>query len=93
MRSILTIAATGWGLMMSFAPLLQARIVIQRRDSSGTSIAWMAVLLVGFILWLCYGAAIGNLPLILTNVVSCVACTVTLGVILRFRREKGTAET
>jgi MtN3 and saliva related transmembrane protein len=78
--------------MMSVAPLLQARIVIKRRDSSGISIAWMAVLLVGFMLWLCYGTAIGNLPLILTNVVSCVACTVTLGVVLRFRGEKAADE-
>jgi MtN3 and saliva related transmembrane protein len=90
MGSILAVAATGWGLMMSLAPLLQARIVIQRRDSSGTSIAWMIVLLVGFILWLCYGVAIGNMPLILTNVVSCTACTVTLAVVLRFRGEKAT---
>ncbi len=90
MGSILAVAATGWGLLMSLAPLLQARIVVRRRDSSGTSIAWMIVLLIGFILWLCYGAAIGNMPLILTNVVSCTACTGTLAVVLRFRRGKTT---
>ncbi len=50
----------------------------------------MIVLLVGFISWLCYGVAIGNMPLILTNVVSCTACTVTLAVVMRFRGEKAT---
>ena len=85
----LALLATGWGLIMSLAPLLQARIVIRRRDSSGTSIAWMIVLLIGFILWLCYGgAAIGNMPLIVTNIVSCTACTATLAVVLRFRGKK-----
>jgi uncharacterized protein with PQ loop repeat len=50
----------------------------------------MIVLLVGFILWLYYGVAISNMPLIVTNVVSCTACTVTLAVVLRFREEKAT---
>jgi len=86
MQSVLAVAATGWGLLMSLAPLLQVRVILRRRDSSGVSTAWIAVLLAGFILWLCYGAAIGNLPLIVTNVVSCVACAVTLTVVLRFRK-------
>lgn len=86
MQSILAVAATSWGLLMSLAPLLQVRVILQQRDSSGVSIAWVTVLLAGFILWLCYGAAIGNLPLILTNVISCAACTVTLTVVLWFRK-------
>jgi len=85
MRSILAVAATSWGLLMSLAPLLQVRVIVRRRDSSGVSIAWIAILLCGFLLWLCYGVAIGNLPLIVTNVVSCTASAVTLTAILRFR--------
>jgi len=90
MGTILAVAATSWGLMTSLAPLLQVRVIFRQRDSSGTSIGWITVLLVGFILWLCYGAAIGNLPLILTNIVSCTVCTVTLLVVLRFRRDQAT---
>jgi MtN3 and saliva related transmembrane protein len=86
MRSILAVAATSWGLLMALAPLLQVRVIVRRRDSSGVSIAWIAILLCGFLLWLCYGAAIGNLPLILTNVVSCTASAVTIAVVLRFRK-------
>jgi MtN3 and saliva related transmembrane protein len=86
MQSILAVAATGWGLLMSLAPLLQVRVILRQRDSSGVSIAWITVLLAGFTLWLSYGAAIGNLPLIVTNAVSCAACTVTLTVVLRYRK-------
>lgn len=70
---------------MAVAPLLQVRLILRQRDSAGVSAAWPAVLLVGFILWLSYGVVLGNLPLILTNCVSCAASALTLGVILRFR--------
>jgi MtN3 and saliva related transmembrane protein len=86
MQSILAVAATSWGLLMSLAPLLQVRVIVRQRDSSAISISWLTILLTGFILWLCYGAAIDSLPLVLTNVVSCVACTTTLAVVLRFRK-------
>lgn len=90
MQSVLAVAATSWGLLMSVAPLLQVRVILRQRDSSGVSIAWITVLLTGFVLWFCYGAAIGNLPLIATNVVSCAACAVTLTVVLRFRKDTTT---
>jgi MtN3 and saliva related transmembrane protein len=86
MRSILAVTATSWGLLMSLAPLLQVRVILRQRDSTGVSITWIAILLTGFILWLCYGAAIGNLPIIVTNVVSCAVCAVTLAVVLLFRK-------
>jgi MtN3 and saliva related transmembrane protein len=77
MRSVLAFTATGWGLLMSLAPLLQIRVIVRLRDSSGISIAWITVLFAGFILWLCYGAAIGNMPLIVTNAVSSAASAAT----------------
>lgn len=88
MRSALAFMATGWGLLMSLAPLLQIRVIVRRRDSSGISIAWITVLFTGFILWLCYGAVIGNMPLIVTNAVSSVASAATLAAILRFRKAR-----
>ncbi len=86
MRSALAWAATSWGLVMSLAPLLQVRVVVRRRDSTGVSIAWPAVLLVGFLIWLLYGLVIGDVPLIVTNTVSGLVCLVTVVVLLRFRR-------
>ena len=71
MLSVLAWATTCWGLVMSLSPLLQVRVVIRRRDSTGASIAWPAVLLVGFVLWLLYGLVIGNVPLIVTTPCPC----------------------
>ncbi len=70
---------------MSLSPLLQVRVVVRRRDSAGVSIAWPAVLLIGFVLWLLYGLVIGNVPLIVTNTVSGLVCLLTVVVLLRYR--------
>jgi MtN3 and saliva related transmembrane protein len=85
MGSSLAILATGWGLVMSLSPLLQVRVVLQRRSSKEVSIGWIVVLLIGFVLWGAYGLSIRNLPLVLTNIVSCTVCAFTLTVVLRFR--------
>ena len=90
MRSALAWAATSWGLVMSLAPLLQVRVVLRRRDSTGVSIAWPVVLLVGFLIWLLYGLVIGDVPLIVTNTVSGLVCLLTVVVLLRFRRRPET---
>jgi uncharacterized protein with PQ loop repeat len=70
---------------MSLAPLLQVRVVVRRRNSAGASIAWPAVLLVGFGLWLIYGLVIRNLPLIITNTVSLLICILTVAVLVHYR--------
>src|SRR5689334_907273 len=91
MRFALVWATTCWGLVMALAPLLQVRVVVRRRDSAGASVAWPAVLLVGFVLWLLYGLTLGNMPLILTNTVATLVCLTTVVVLLRFRPERVTA--
>lgn len=52
---------------MALAPLLQLRVIVRERDSSGTSKSWIAILLVGFALWLAYGIVTGSVPLIVAN--------------------------
>ncbi len=88
MRSALALVTTCWGILMSLAPLLQVRIVLRRRDSTGVSLGWPAVLLVGFILWLAYGITIRDLPLIATNCVATLICALTLAVLIRYRRPR-----
>lgn len=85
MRIYLAAVTTSWGLLMSLAPLLQVRVVVRRRSSAGVSIGWIAVLLIGFILWLCYGAVTDDWPLVITNSVACAVGGVTLTVILLYR--------
>ncbi len=85
MHTFLAAAATSWGLVMGLAPLLQARVVIRRRSSAGVSTGWIGILLVGFIVWLCYGAVDDNWPLIISNSVALTVDAATLGVVLLYR--------
>jgi uncharacterized protein with PQ loop repeat len=57
---------------MSLAPLLQVRVIVRERDSRGTSLGWVLILLVGFVLWLAYGVVNRDLPITITNVVAVV---------------------
>ena len=85
MRTVIAVVATGWGLVMALAPLLQARIVWRTRDSSRLSLTWLIVLLVGFALWFLYGMSIGSVPIMISNIVSLIAVVITISIALRFR--------
>lgn len=77
--------ATIYGVLMSLAPLLQARKIWLRRSSADVSTLYMVVLLVGFSLYLLYGLSISNRLLIVTNIVSIVATATTLVIAISFR--------
>jgi uncharacterized protein with PQ loop repeat len=79
------IAAGVYGVMMSLAPILQARRMRQRRSSDDVSIVYLVVLEVGFVLFLSYGLSIGNRVLIVTNTVSIAATSLTLVVAALYR--------
>jgi MtN3 and saliva related transmembrane protein len=83
--SVLAFAAASCGVAMGLSPLLQLRRVAVRRSSADVSVAYLAVLFVGFVLWLSYGVAIGNVPLIVSNVVALMTNVLTIGAVLRFR--------
>lgn len=80
------IVAGVYGVLMSLAPILQARRMRQRRSSADVSIVYLVVLVVGFSLYLAYGLSIGNRVLIVTNVVSIVATSLTLALAAQYRR-------
>jgi MtN3 and saliva related transmembrane protein len=83
--TVLAVAAASCGIAMGLSPLLQLRRVAVRRSSADVSIAYLAVLFVGFVLWLSYGVAIGNTPLIVSNIVALTTNVLTIAVVLRFR--------
>lgn len=85
------VVATVYGVFMSLAPFLQARRMWQRRSSDDVSMTYLAVLLVGFVLYLTYGISITNRLLIVTNVVSVAATSATLAVAIRLRSSAGVA--
>jgi uncharacterized protein with PQ loop repeat len=74
----LGIAAASWAVLMALSPILQIREIMRRESSEGISIGYFAVLLVGFGLWVSYGIASRDLPLVVPN---CVAFLVMGGTI------------
>lgn len=78
MVEILAIAAAAWGAIMAVSPLLQIRRIIVRRSSADVSLAYLAVLQIGFALWVAYGMTLGNLVLVVPNTIAFVTGAATI---------------
>jgi MtN3 and saliva related transmembrane protein len=85
----LGLAAASWAVVMALSPILQIREIIRRRSSEGVSIGYFAVLLVGFGLWVSYGIASHDLPLVVPNCVAFLVMGFTIAVALDKRRAGG----
>lgn len=85
-ETVLAVAASSWAVLMGIAPLLQIRRMLRERSSRDVSIAYFAILLVGFLLWIGYGAAAGLPALVIPNIVATMVGTAVLAVALRLRR-------
>jgi MtN3 and saliva related transmembrane protein len=85
---LLAVLATGWGLIMAIAPLLQIRRMLHTRSSADVSLGYLAVLQIGFVLWLSYGVSIGNAALMIANTASVLVGVATIAVALRLRRRR-----
>ena len=85
MTDALAVIAASWGVMMALSPILQLRRILERRSSADISIAYLAVLQVGFTLWMAYGIALGNVAIIVPNSVAFLVGAATLAIALRFR--------
>lgn len=81
----LGIAAAGWAVAMALAPLLKLREIIRRRSASGLSAGYPLVLLVGFALWVGYGMASSDLPLVIPNSLAFLIMAIFTAAIVRFR--------
>ena len=86
MESVLAITAATWAIAMALGPVLQIRKIVEHRSSSGNSVGYFIILLVGFVLWMAYGIAASNLALIIPNAVAAVVITATIAVTWRYRR-------
>lgn len=85
LTTALGVTATVFGVAMALSPLLQLRTVVTRRSSADVSVPYLSVLLVGFVAWLAYGIALGNVALIASNAVALTANAATTAVVIRFR--------
>ncbi|HMG31587.1 MAG TPA: SemiSWEET family transporter [Jiangellaceae bacterium] len=84
-RALAVLAAT-YGVLMGVSPVLQIRRMIVRKSSSDVSVGYFGILTGGFVLWLLYGLAIGNTPLIVTNIVAVTVGFATITVARLYRR-------
>lgn len=81
----LGITAASWAVVMALSPILQIRQILRRRSSAGISISYFGVLMVGFGLWVSYGIASHDLPLVIPNCVAFLVMGCTIAVALARR--------
>jgi MtN3 and saliva related transmembrane protein len=87
----LGIAAAAWGVLMAISPLLQIRRMVERRSSADVSIAYLAVLEFGFVLWIGYGISLGNPVIAVPNSVAAIVGAATMAVAWVLRHGPRTA--
>jgi MtN3 and saliva related transmembrane protein len=92
MATFLGYAAAGWAIVMAFAPLLQLRRVVRRGSADDVSLGYLAVLLLGFALWVAYGLARGDAALVVPNCVALVVASGTCAVIAGVRRRSDASQ-
>lgn len=85
MTDALGVLAASWGVLMATSPLLQIRRILERQSSADVSIAYLAVLQIGFTLWVAYGWALENAAIIVPNSVAFGIGALTIGIAIRYR--------
>lgn len=83
---VLSVAASSWGVLMGVSPVLQIRRMLRERSSRDVSLGYFVILLSGFLLWVSYGIAAGNLVLVIPNSVALLVGIAVLIVAIRLRR-------
>lgn len=70
---------------MALAPLLQLRLILQRKHSDDVSVGFLAVIVVGVLMWALYGLARKDAFLFIPNLVSVFTNGATAILALKFR--------
>ena len=83
---VLGIAAGAWGVVMAIAPGLQIRRMFQTRTATDVSLGFFGLLMPGYVLWVAYGLARGDLALMVPNAVAFCVSGATMLVARYFRR-------
>lgn len=86
-ENILAAAASSWAVLMGLAPLLQIRRMLREHSSGQISVGYFTILLIGFLLWIAYGASVRIMALVIPNIVSLFVGTAVIIVTLRLRRQ------
>ena len=86
--TLLGTAGTGVGLIAAMSLLLQARRLSRLGSACEVSIPVRVLALAGYAVWLAYGVAIGDLPLILVDLAGVVGAALVLRVTVSLRRRR-----
>ena len=82
----LAVAAASWAVLMGISPILQIRRMLRERSSRDVSVGYFTILLIGFLLWIAYGAAARNPALVIPNSVALIVGSAVIVVAVRLRR-------
>jgi len=87
--TLLALIATAYGVFAAASSLLEAARLLRSGSAAEVSLAFLGVLLGGYLVWLVYGVSAGSDPLIITDAVGLTASTITLAIAARLRRRGG----
>lgn len=85
-ETALGVVAATWGVVMALSPVMQIHRMVHLRSSRDVSIGYLMVIVVGFSVWISYGIALRNLPLIISNALAFIVGVTTVLVAVYFRR-------
>jgi len=85
---VLAVVASSFGVVMGLAPSLQIRRMLAERSSRDVSTGYFAIIAFGSVLWASYGVSIGNIALIIPNLVGFLSSMATMLVAHRLRRRE-----
>jgi uncharacterized protein with PQ loop repeat len=88
METVLAVVASSFGVVMGASPSLQIRRMLTEHSSRDVSIGYFGIIAFGSVLWASYGVSLGNLAIVIPNVVGCVAAIGTILVAHRLRRNE-----
>ena len=86
--TLLALIATAYGVCAAASSLLEAARLLRSGSAEEISLAFLGVLLGGYVVWLLYGISAGDDPLIITDAVGLAASTITLSIAVRLRRRE-----
>jgi MtN3 and saliva related transmembrane protein len=86
--TLLTLIATAYGVFAAASSLLEAARLLRSGSADEISLAFLGVLLGGYLVWLLYGISGGDDALIITDAVGLAASTITLSIAARLRLDR-----
>jgi MtN3 and saliva related transmembrane protein len=86
LAGVLAIAATAFGVLMSFANFPQTMKIIKKKSCSDVSLMTYIILFPGVLVWVLYGISISNIPIIITNFLSLLSVISVIVVYYIYRR-------